>query len=150
MSFVFVTFELNFWPLRFTLSIPTRNLCYANFIRTLYALFKLILCTHIKRCSADDYDTSTHACTLYTFGAQCCYLTNEQSSIETKLTRSQSIKTDLVFAMCCYVDCLCTLHNVTYVVHALMLLLLAVTVQLICGFMCDKCFRTKNNSHSHH
>lgn len=70
---------------------------------------------------------------LHIFGVQCFHLTNEQSSIETKLTRSQSIKTDLVLTICCAVlYSLCTLRNVTYVVYTL----------LLAELMCDKCFRT--------
>lgn len=112
MSFIFVTFELNFWPLRFT-----RNSCYANFIlHIVCSLFKLIFHTHIKRYPADDYDTSTHThiwSAVLLFDKRTKFHRNEINSI-TKHQNRLSVFTMLVLCTLsmhiaqCYICCACT------------------------------------------
>lgn len=108
MSFVLVTFKLKI------------GLCsyYANCIE--FMLFEMVLYVR-KRCSQHDYDTqfnvwATHLVQHFTFDNEqkkhnCQHTHTHISSIETKLTRSQSIKT--VLTMCRAILCTPVYTNAT-------------------------------------
>lgn len=97
MFFIFVTFEVNTHLVYF--DAPTDR---PNKFHTLHALFALvILHMFTNRDAQFDYDTHAHICLVRCF----FYL------IETKLTRSQSIKESNRNVLCMGVCVQCTIHN---------------------------------------
>lgn len=119
--------------------LPFSSLSNSQLLATLFSVhsdphfilckFPYIVCSlnwyfiFTKRVSSMPSSITTHilSCMSRTHLVQSFHLTNEQSSIETKLTRSQSIKTDSAYnVLCCtvsgqcYLCCVCAVAVVAY------------------------------------